>query len=101
MEKKLLRAEIYIKAIADDEPIEFSEYVYRDKMEKRMTEDEFKQFINDNAQEIASRACMYAEYGGFSTEGYSYVDFVGILDIRFEYVESDEIEFEDELYDLS
>jgi hypothetical protein len=56
-----------------------------------MTEDEFKKFINDNAPEIASRACMYAEYGGFSTEGYSYVDFVGILNIRFEYVESDYI----------
>jgi len=91
MKKKLLRAEIYIKAIADDEPIEFSEYVYRDKMEKIMTEDEFKQFINDNAQEIASRACMYAEYGGFSTESYSYVDFVGILSVQFEYVESDYI----------
>lgn len=94
MKKKLLRAEIYIRAIADDEPIELSEYVYRDKMGKKMTEDEFKKFIHDNAQEIASRACMYAEYGGFSTESYSYVDFVGILDIRFEYVESDEIELE-------
>lgn len=100
---KVLRAEVDFVALDGNGcRIDIAEYVFKntyneDMTEKKyrtfyvqdddfsaMTDDEFKNFVNDNKRTIAERACACAEH--FEP---GCLDFVCVTDVSFEYVDID------------